>query len=176
MKSLAKSTLRVLSTVIVLPAVALCRLQASLVGAESAFSGWSELFSLLPGVTGEYLRHAFYRLCAESCGDDACIGFGTISAHPGIRIGCSAYIGNFCSLGNVSIEDDVLIASHVSVMNGCHQHGTSRLDIPIRDQPGEFIPVTIGTGSWIGEHATVAADVGRHCCHEGGCVHLGLGV
>lgn len=172
MKSLAKSTLRAFSTIIVVPAVVLCHFQSSIVGAESAFPGWSQLFSLLPGTTGEYLRHAFYRLCAENCGDDACIGFGTIASHPGISIGRLAYIGSFCSLGNVSIEDDVLIASHVSVMNGCQQHGTSRLDIPIREQPGDFIPVTVGAGSWIGEHATVAADVGKHCIVGAGSLVL----
>ena len=86
--------------------------------------------------------------------------------------GRSVYIGHFCSLGNVTIEDDVLIASHVSVMNGCTQHGTSRIDIPIKEQPGEFVPVTIGAGSWIGEHATVAADVGKHCIVGAGSLVL----
>jgi acetyltransferase-like isoleucine patch superfamily enzyme len=63
----------------------------------------------------------------------------------------------------VTIEDDVLIASHVSIMNGCHQHGTERTDIALREQPGRFEPVTIGRDSWIGERATVAASVGKHC-------------
>jgi virginiamycin A acetyltransferase len=55
-------------------------------------------------------------------------------------------------------------------MNGTQQHGTGRIDIPIRDQPGVFTPVTIGEGSWIGEGATVSADVGRHCVIGSGAV------
>ena len=172
MKSLAKSAIRAVSMMLVVPVVALLRLQALVTSEQCAFAGWSQLFSLLPGTTGEFLRHAFYRWTTEGCGDDACIGFATIASHPGIRIGSSTYIGNFCSLGNVEIEDDVLIASHVSIMNGCRQHGTSRLDIPIRAQQGEFVPVTVGTGSWIGEHATVAADVGRHCIVGAGSLVL----
>jgi len=172
MKSLAKSTLRTVAFLSVLPAIAMFWLQAAMIGKNQAFPGWSQLFSLLPGRSGEYLRHAFYRATTGQCADDTCIGFGTVAADPGICVGQSVYIGNFCSLGNVTIEDDVLIASHVSIMNGCSQHGTSRIDIPIREQPGEFVSVTIGAGSWIGEHATVAADVGQHCIVGAGSLVL----
>ena len=172
MRSLAKSILRGSALAVVLPAVLTAWLQGKLLGADRVFPGWAQFFSLVPGMTGEYLRHAFYRCLAAQCDDDVCISFGSVASHPGIRLGQSAYIGNFCSLGNVTIEKDVLIASHVSVMNGCRQHGTSRLDIPIRLQPGEYESVTIGEGAWIGEHATVAADVGRHCIVGAGSLVL----
>ncbi len=172
MKALAKKTVRLICRLLVLPAVMTCRLQVGLIGADAAFAGWPQLFSLLPGLTGEYLRHAFYEAAAGRCDEDACISFGTIASHQGICIGRSAFIGSYCSLGNVTIEQDVLIASHVSVMNGCRQHGTSRLDIPIREQPGKFLPVTIGEGSWIGERATIAADVGRQCIVGAGSLVL----
>jgi len=131
MRSLAKSILRGSALAVVLPAVLTAWLQGKLLGADRVFPGWAQFFSLVPGMTGEYLRHAFYRCLAAQCDDDVCISFGSVASHPGIRLGQSAYIGSFCSLGNVTIEKDVLIASHVSVMNGCRQHGTSRLDIPI---------------------------------------------
>lgn len=172
MRSLAKSILRAIALAVVLPAVALAWMQGKLLGSDQVFPGWAQLFSLAPGMTGEYLRYAFYRCLAAQCEDDVCISFGTVACHPGIRLGQSAYIGNYCSLGNVTIEKDALIASHVSVMNGCRQHGTSRLDIPIRLQPGEYEPVTIGEGAWIGEHATVAATVGRHCIVGAGALVL----
>lgn len=171
-KTLLKSTVRTSCRIVAAPAVLACRLQSAVLGEVGAFAGWSQLFSLLPGISGEYLRHAFYSLAAGQCEDGVCIGFGTIGSHPGLRMGRSVYIGNYCSLGDVTIEQDVLIASHVSVMNGCRQHGTSRLDIPIREQPGELEPVTIGEGSWIGERATVAADVGRHCIVGAGSLVL----
>lgn len=57
-------------------------------------------------------------------------------------------------------------------MNGCRQHDLSRLDIPVREQPGIYEPVTIGTDSWIGERAIVAASVGRHCVIGAGSLVL----
>lgn len=172
MKSLIKSIVSICSQLLVLPTVMLYRLEAKSLGNAGAFAGWSQLYSLLPGLPGEYLRRAFYQMAAAECADGVCISFGTIGSHPGLRIGRSTYIGNYCSLGDVTIESDVLIASHVSVMNGCRQHGISRLDVPIREQPGELLPVTIGEGAWIGERATVAADVGRHCIVGAGALVL----
>ena len=172
MKRFAKKLIAGLCVTIVLPAVLLYRLQAKLVGADRAFPGWSQLFSLLPGLSGVHLRHAFLRATARHCGPDACVSFGTIFSHPGISIGRTVYVGNYCSIGDVTIEDDVLIASHVSIMNGCRQHGTERLDIPMREQTGHYAPITIGCDSWIGERATVAASVGRHCIIGAGSLVL----
>lgn len=172
MKHFAKKLITGLCAVIVLPAVILFHLQAKLAGADRVFAGWSQLFSLLPGLSGIHLRHAFLQATARQCGPDACVSFGTIFSHPGISIGRTVYIGNYCSIGNVTVEDDVLIASHVSIMNGCRQHGTERLDIPLREQPGHYEPVTIGCDSWIGERATVAANVGRHCIIGAGSLVL----
>ena len=107
----------------------------------------SDVWFSAPGVTGEFLRHALGRCLAAECGEDVCISFGMTSAHPEIRIGDRAYIGQFCTLGNIRIEDDILIVSHVLTVNGCRQHGTARLDIPFREQPGEFEPITIDHGS-----------------------------
>jgi virginiamycin A acetyltransferase len=172
MKSILKQTVRLICTMLVLPAVVVFRLQAAVAGRDRAFSGWSQFFSLLPGLSGVHLRHAFFRQVMAGCGDGAWIGFGTVFSHAGASIGNSAYIGNFCSIGEVAIENDVLIASHVSIMNGCRQHGTARLDVPIREQQGVYEPVTIGRDSWIGEHATVAASVGKHCIIGAGSVVL----
>ncbi|MCA9047609.1 MAG: acyltransferase [Planctomycetaceae bacterium] len=143
-----------------------------LAGRANAFPSWSQALSLLPGRFGVYVRHAFYSGVLDDCGVDAWIGFGTIFSHPGARIGRLAYIGNYCSIGDAAIEEDVLIASHVSVMNGCHQHGIERLDIPVREQTGVYERVSIGRDSWIGERATVAANVGRHCIVGAGALVL----
>jgi acetyltransferase-like isoleucine patch superfamily enzyme len=145
-------------------------LSAGLVGRSAAFPGWSQALSLLPGLTGMYLRWAFYRRVLPECGQDACIGFGTTFSHPTARVGRKVYVGAFCSLGDVTLEDDVLIASHVSVMNGPAQHRIDRLDIPIREQPGTWPHVTVGRDSWIGERAVVMADVGKHCVIAAGSV------
>jgi acetyltransferase-like isoleucine patch superfamily enzyme len=155
---------------LVLPAFLLYRLGAVVLGREKAFPGWSQAFALLPGLTGVLLRRAFYRLVLSRCGADACLSFGTIFSHPTAAVGRAVYVGAYCCLGDVTLEDDVLIASHVSISNGAGQHGTERLDVPIREQPGSWPRVTIGRDSWIGERAVVLADVGHHCIIGAGSV------
>lgn len=172
MKSFLKGCLRDISFLLMLPLILLYRLQCLVTRSNTCFAGWSQLVSLIPGTTGVYLRHAFYRSTLAKCRQDACISFGTLFSHAGASVGQTAYIGNFCSIGDVQIGDDVLIASHVSVMNGCNQHGIDRLDIPVREQIGTYDPISIGNDTWIGERATVAASVGKHCVIGAGSLVL----
>ncbi|HEV3006663.1 MAG TPA: acyltransferase [Pirellulales bacterium] len=170
MKSWLKTSAGWLALLVVLPAALAYWGGRALVGSQRAFPGWSQAFALWPGVSGVYLRRAFYKLALGGCGDGVCITFGTILSHATARIGRNAYVGAYCVLGDVTIEDDVLIASHVSIVNGAEQHGTERLDIPVREQPGRFPRVTIGCDSWIGERSVVLADIGRHCVVAAGAV------
>ena len=139
------------------------RFAARAIGAEKAFPGWSQAFALIPGLTGTYLRWAFYRLVLPRCGPGCRVSFGTIFSQPTAEVGRNVYVGVYCCLGTVTLEDDVLISSHVSIPSGGNQHGIDRLDLPVREQPGTLSRVTIGRDSWIGDRAVVLADVGRHC-------------
>lgn len=131
-------------------------------GAERAFPGWSHLFSLIPGQTGNYLRRAFYRLVLPACGRDACICFGTVLSHPTTSIGDRVYVGIGCMIGDVTFEEDVLVGSHVSIINGRRQHGIERMDVPVREQRGEYPRVVIGRDAWLGDRSVVTTNVGRH--------------
>jgi virginiamycin A acetyltransferase len=170
MKGWLKLLAEALTTLLVLPGLVLYWLAALVVGSERAFPGWSQLMSLLPGVTGVYLRRSFYRLVLPRCGSGCWIGFGVIFSHPTAEVGRNAYIGPFCCLGDVTLEDDVLLGSHVSVPNGGSQHGIERLDVPIREQPGTWVRITIGRDTWIGDRAVVLADVGSQCVVGAGSV------
>lgn len=170
MKAVLKQIAHGIALVLVLPAVGFYRLGSLLLGPEKAFPGWSQALSLLPGLTGVYLRRAFYRCVLGRCDEDACISFGTVFSHPGAKVGRGVYVGVYCVLGNVTLEDDVLLGSQVSIMNGGRQHGIGRLDVPIREQPGEWPRVTIGRDTWIGDRAVVLANVGRHCVIGAGSV------
>jgi acetyltransferase-like isoleucine patch superfamily enzyme len=162
-KRILKGTANAVAFLLVLPAFLLYRLGALVLGAEKAFPGWSQAFSLLPGLTGVYLRRAFYRLTLRRCSADCCLSFGAVFSHPTAEVGRGVYVGLFCVLGDVTLEDDVLLGSHVSVINGGGQHGIDRLDVPVREQPGVYQRVTVGRDSWLGDRSVVLADVGRHC-------------
>ena len=170
MKALLKATANGMALLLVVPAFLLFGLGRLALGRQRAFSGWSQAFSLLPGFTGTYLRRAFYRLALARCDKGACLSFGVIFSHPTAEVGRDVYVGPFCCLGDITLEDDVLLGSHVSVMNGSAQHGTARLDIPVREQPGIWPRVTVGRDSWVGDRAVVLADVGRHCVIGAGSV------
>jgi acetyltransferase-like isoleucine patch superfamily enzyme len=141
-----------------------------LIGRQKAFPGWSQAFSLVPGLLGVYLRRAFYRLVFPRCDVNVCLSFGVIFSHSSAEVGRGVYVGAYSCLGDVTLEDDVLLGSHVSIINGTAQHGIERLDIPIREQPGTWPRVTIGKDSWIGDRAVVMADVGKHCVIGAGSV------
>ncbi len=163
MRPLLKQLANTIALAIVIIPWLIYRLEASLLGTSKVFPGWSQLMSLLPGLSGVYVRRAFYRLVFTSCSEDCWIGFGTVFSHSTVCIGRKAYIGTFCCIGDVTIEDDVLIASHVSIANGPAQHGIDRLDIPIREQPGVWPRVTIGRDTWVGDRAAILVNVGKHC-------------
>jgi serine acetyltransferase len=170
MKACLKVTANALATLLVLPAFLLFVLGGGVVGPLKAFPGWSQAFSLFPGLSGIYLRRAFYALVFPRCGTDACICFGTIFSHPTAEVGDRTYVGAYCCLGDVVLEDDVLLGSHVSIANGSAQHGIERLDIPVREQPGVWRRIIVGQDTWIGDRAVVLADVGKHCVIGAGSV------
>ena len=170
MRACLKSVANRLAFLLVLPPYLLYQLSRSLLGPRQAFPGWSQAFSLLPGLVGVYLRRAFYRLVLPQCSQDCCLSFGTVFSHATAEIGRSVYVGVYCCLGDVTLEDDVLLGSQISIMNGGAQHGTERLDIPIREQPGVWPRITIGKDTWIGDRAVVLADVGQHCVIGAGSV------
>lgn len=170
MKTLVKALANGVATALVTPAVGCFRLGALLLGRERAFPGWSQAFALIPGLTGVYLRRAFYRFVLPRCGEGVCLNFGTVLSHPTAAIGCNAYVGHYCVVGDVTLEDDVLLGSQVSVINGGGQHGIERLDVPIREQPGKRPRIAIGRDTWIGDRALVLADVGKHCVIGAGAV------
>ena len=170
MKRVLKSVADLVAVVLISPALLLYRLGCLMMGPERAFPGWSQAFALIPGWTGVYLRRAFYRRVLRKCEPGCSLSFGSVFSHPTAEIGRDVYVGLFCSIGDVTLEKDVLVSSHVSITNGGAQHGIDRLDIPVREQPGTWSRVTIGRDSWIGEHATVMADVGKHCVIGAGSV------
>ncbi len=126
---------------------------------QAWFQFYSQAYSLLPGMPGVALRRAHYQLVLPRCPRTVTIGFGTILALPEAEIGDGVYIGAYCTLGKVTLGDDVLLGSNVDIMSGTHQHYIDRLDVPIRKQGGSFDRVRIGRDVWIGNSAVVAADV-----------------
>jgi virginiamycin A acetyltransferase len=170
MKVFLKTAADGAAVLLVLPAALSYWLGRAALGPDKAFPGWSQAFALFPGLSGTYLRRAFYRLVLPRCEPGCFLSFGTVFSHPTAEICRNVYVGVYGCLGDVMLEDDVLLGSYVSVINGGAQHGIDRLDVPIREQPGTFPRITIGRDTWIGDRSIVLADVGRHCVIGAGSV------
>lgn len=159
-KRVAKAAARAGATLLVLPALLSFHIRRRVFGADSALLGSTQALSLVPGVAGRYLRVAFLQRVLEHCAPSAAIEFGTIFSQIGTRIDENVYIGPMCHIGLAHLQKDVLIAAAVHIPSGPYTHGSARLDVPMREQPGEPKLITVGCGSWIGSAAVVMADVG----------------
>ncbi len=163
MKSFIKNSFNILCFILVFPFFLIYKIEKIFITSEQPFQGMSQFFALFPGLIGNYLRRAFYFLVFNKCSLDCYIGFGTIFSSEKASIGKKVYIGTYCTIGDVDLGDDILIGSNVDIINGAKQHYIDRIDIPIREQGGEYPKIIIGEDTWIGNGALVMANVGKKC-------------
>lgn len=170
MRHLIKQAVFALSLLAVLPAWLSFRVRSVLFGADRAILGSTQMLSLIPGVTGVFLRRAFLWLALDACATSVTVEFGSTFSKTDARLGENVYIGPNCSLGSVVLERDVLLAPSVHIPSGPDTHGTADPDVPIREQPGALRTLRIGAGTWIGTGAIVLDDVGPNCVVAAGSV------
>jgi acetyltransferase-like isoleucine patch superfamily enzyme len=156
--------------VAVLPTWLLYLLLRLLTGRFHACESIGQRAARWPGDFGNALRRALLRRILRHVGKNVVISFGSTISKDTSELGDHAYLGAYCVLGSVRVGKDTLIADHVCIPSGAAQHGTSRLDIPMWRQKGEFRTITIGEDCWIGSHSTIMADVGNHCIVGAGSV------
>lgn len=169
-RAIAKWLARMIANLAALPFLLIHAIKVPLMGADRALSGSTQTISLLPGITGEYIRRAFLAWTIQACHPSATICFGTIFSKSKTWIGENVYIGSHCNLGSCRIDRDTLIASSVHIPSGAHMHGTEDLSKPIREQQGTWTTVNIGSNCWIGSTAVVMADIGKDSIIAAGAV------
>ena len=155
-KRLAKAVLYGIFLVAVWPAAAMTAFGRW----KAMYSIFAHLFSLSPGIWGDYLRTGFYRLTLFEWPLSSRIQFGSFFAHPEVRVGPHVYIGSYCILGRTEIGGHTQIASGVQVLSGRHQHVRDESGRISGAESGVFSVVSIGPNCWIGAGAIVMANVG----------------
>ncbi len=161
MKAAAKLALHLLATALVSPLLLAYFLGSLVLGKDRALEGASQTLAPLPGITGIYLRRAFLCCVLKRCHRSCEVGFGTLFAQADSIIDANAYVGPRCHLGLVHIQRDALVAAGVHIPSGAQTHHFDDPNVPIKDQGGTRVMVTIGEGAWIGSAAVVMADVGK---------------
>jgi acetyltransferase-like isoleucine patch superfamily enzyme len=131
---------------------------------------FTQLVSLFPGLSGEWLRRAILQWVTGLKLLDCCFSFGTTFSDPRIFIEDGVYLGRGCDIGYAHIGRNCLLGSGVHILSGLQQHIFDKTDIPIKEQKGEFKRVSIGEDTWIGNGAIIAADVGKSCMIGAGSV------
>jgi len=170
--SAAKTLARGIGSIRALPHRAMHVMDRAIMGPERAFIGASERIGRVPGHWGVYARQRFYAGVLDRVGEDAYFGFMSLLSKPGASIGDKVYIGRFCTLGLVTLEDQVMLADGVQVLSGRHHHGGGEgaASGPQHEAEVAFSRVTIGRGAWVGANAVVMADVGAGAIVGAGAV------
>ncbi|MBL7003824.1 MAG: acyltransferase [Gammaproteobacteria bacterium] len=137
---------------------------------DSIFEAFSQFFSLIPGIPGNYLRSAYYFLTLDNASQDIVVSFSTLLFQRETEIHSGVYIGPQCNIGKCHIGENTLLGSAVHVMSGKNQHYFDDLDTPIRNQGGSFEKIKIGQNCWIGNGSLIMANVGNHCIIGAGSV------
>ncbi len=170
MKLVLKRVLFYISFILVAPLVVGARLERAITSNSRFFAGGSQLLSLVPFRIGVYLRAAYYCHACASVHVEVAIGFMTLLSHADTEMGRNVYIGAQSNIGSCSLGSDCLLGSGVHILSGKHQHNFDDLRQPIRNQGGTYTKIRIGKNCWIGNQATVMADVGDDCVIAAGAV------
>ena len=114
-----------------------------------------------------HINKCQYLSMGDSCriGNDCRISmydqFGGNSYQPRLTIGNHVYMGDhltFLCADRITIEDDVLMASYITITS--ENHGMDvESDIGYGRQPLVTAPVTIKSGTWIGEKVIILPGV-----------------
>jgi virginiamycin A acetyltransferase len=131
---------------------------------------FAQLWALIPGIPGNYLRNAYYRWTLDGCEFSSRISFGTFFAHRQSRVGRRVYIGPYCLLGQCSIGDNTQIAGQVQILSGKRQHRRGADGAISGGDEGHFEVVPIGSNCWIGAGAIIMAAVGDNTTIGAGAV------
>lgn len=169
MKRAVKLVLQTISLAVVFPAALLTGFGRF----ETLFTIGAHAYSQVPGIVGDYLRIAFYRLTLESCSLESRISFGSFFAHPKAQVAPGVYIGSYCVLGCCTIGERTQIASHVQILSGRRQHSRDDTGQVTGADEGIFETVAIGADCWLGAGAIVMAPVGDRTTIGAGAVVVG---
>src|SRR5262245_44360162 len=110
LKSCLKAAARGAAQLAIAPLLPAFVCRRAVLGRDRALEGSIQWLSLIPGLSGQYIRRAFLTHALDGCHETAVVECGTTMSRAGTRLDAYAYVGPGCRLGLVHIERDVLIA------------------------------------------------------------------
>ncbi|MGB7759250.1 MAG: acyltransferase [Bryobacteraceae bacterium] len=148
-----------------------CALASGFGRQHEVFSFFAQLCALVPGLIGDYVRVAYYRMTLRSCSLDFRIGFGSFFAHPETTVGRWVGIGPYCVIGYAVLGEGANLGPGVKILSGNQQHKRDAQG-RLTDEGRKFVEIVLGEHCWIGASAVVAANVGDKSTVAAGSVVL----
>jgi acetyltransferase-like isoleucine patch superfamily enzyme len=168
---LIKRLLNVVALAIVSPAALTCWFEGLLSRRSQAlFAFWAQLFAILPGLPGLFLRRAFYRWTLERCAEEVTVEFGVLFSRRSAILDHGAYIGPYALIGSAWIQENCLIGSRASLLSGGRHHELLPTGQWTSTDYAKLETIVIGANTWIGEGAILMAGTGRGCMVAAGAV------
>ncbi len=162
LRNFIKHTLNFLALAGVSPAVVVCYLESRISGGRShrLFNAFGQFFALMPGLTGQCIRRAYYHGTLTRCDLDCLIGFGVLFSQPDAIVQSGVYIGPYALLGNVELGKGCLIGSRASILSSGPAHELDENGRWTAFDPSKVQMTRVGENTWVGEGAVIAANVG----------------
>jgi virginiamycin A acetyltransferase len=168
---MVKDALNLVALVIAAPAVAICRLERAISEqAHACFSFWTQVFALLPGKPGVFLRRAFYRCVLDRCAKEVTIEFGALFSRRTAKLERGVYVGPYAVIGSAWIHENCLIGTRASLLSGSRQHEMLPSGQWSATDDLTLETIVIGANTWIGEGAILMAGTGDGCMISAGAV------
>ena len=103
-KALLKAAARGAASLAVAPLRPSFACRSAILGRDRALQGSIQWLSLIPGLSGQYIRGAFLSYALAGCDKTAVVECGTTISRAGTRLDAHVYVGPGCRLGLVHVE------------------------------------------------------------------------
>ncbi len=160
MNNLMKHILNSIYKIVVFPLYLLVCFNHRISGTENTFSAFAQMLSRISGKHGEFARRAYYNYTLRYSGKDLLVSFGSLFTHRDASVGDRIYIGQYSIIGSVSIDSNVMISDHVSILSGKYQHMYNEEGILVESEKKDPF-ISIGKSSWIGANSVIMNNIGE---------------
>lgn len=154
-----KSLIVFLGLVFAAPGAAACHLTKSV----NMFRTFGEVYSLVPGLIGRYIRAGYYHMTLAKCPLNLNIGIFSKFNHRESQVGDMVMIGSYCSIGLVTLADRSACAEKTSILSRSPQHNFTDPNRLVMSESNSPSRVTIGYDSHVGAGCMVLANIGEKC-------------
>ena len=124
----------------------------------------------IPFFFGEKLRYYFYKYTLMKCGAKVIFKFGSVCLYKDIELSDNITVGLFTMVGKCTIDNNVLLGSHVNITSGNQQHKVTLDGDKAMFSDGKRERVIVGANVWVGNNAVILKSIAKNCIVGAGSV------